>query len=263
MGLQPEASTHQAPAWPETATWATAFWRGTIAGIGLPSCMLFASSLGYGAFARACGLSFGQTMFLPLMLQALPAQLVLADHAARDASLAAAAIAVALTAVRLMPMTVVLMPLLKGHGAGRWLELLTVHFVGVTQWLEGLRRLPHVPVRLRLAHYLGIGVSVSTGTLGGTALGYLLTDAVPQWLVAALLFMTPLYFLLSLIETSSRARSDRIALVLGVIGGPLAYLVAPDFDLLITGLSAGTLGWLFGGGRLQVGNRSAGGKGRT
>ena len=213
--------------------------------------MLFASSLGYGAFAKACGLTFGQTMFLPLMLQALPAQLVLADHAARDASLAAAAIAVALTAVRLMPMTVILMPLLRGHGGGRLQELATVHFVGVTQWLEGLRRLPEVPVHLRLVHYVGIGVSVSSGTLAGSALGYLLTDAVPAWVVAALLFMTPLYFLLSLIETSSRSLTDRYALVLGVTCGPLAYLVAPDFDLLITGLGAGTLGCMLGRARLR------------
>lgn len=244
MAADPVATT-TSPAWPETATRATAFWRGTRAGFGLPSLMLFSSCLGYGAFAKACGLSFGQMMFLPLMLQALPAQLVLADHAARDASLAAAALAVLLTAVRLMPMTVVLMPLLKGHGGPRWHELATVHFVGVTQWLEGLRRLPHVPVPLRLAHYLGIGVSVSTGTLLGSVIGYLMTDAVPAWLVAALLFLTPVYFLVSLIETA-RAPSDRIALAIGVLAGPLVFLVAPGFDLLVTGLGAGTVGWWWG-----------------
>ena len=207
--------------------------------------MLFASSLGYGAFAKACGLTFGQAMFLPVLLQALPAQLVLADHAARDASLAAAALAVGLTAVRLMPMTVVLMPLLRGHGGSRVAELATVHFVGVTQWLEGLRRLPHVPAHLRLAHYLGIGASVSSGTLIGSAIGYLLTGSVPGWLIAALLFMTPLYFLLSLIETS-RTRGDRLALVFGAIGGPLAYLWMPSLDLLLTGLVGGTLAWAVG-----------------
>jgi predicted branched-subunit amino acid permease len=207
--------------------------------------MLFASSLGYGAFAKACGLSFPQAMFLPVMLQALPAQLVLADHAARDASIAAAGVAVGLTAVRLMPMTVVLMPLLKGHGGPRWHELATVHFVGVTQWLEGLRRLPHVPERLRLAHYLGIGFSVSSGTLIGSALGFALTGLVPTWLVAALLFLTPIYFLLSLIETS-RAPADRLAIAFGAIAGPLAYVWWPAFDLLLAGVGGGTLAWAIG-----------------
>lgn len=223
----------------------TSFLSGMRAGIGLPSCMLFASSLGYGAFAKASGLTFGQAMFLPLMLQALPAQLVLADHAARNASIAAAALAVALTAVRLMPMTVVLMPLLKGHGGPRWHELATVHFVGVTQWLEGLRRLPDVPVPLRLAHYLGIGVSVSSGTLLGSALGFLVTDALPAVIVAALIFMTPIYFLLSLAETS-RTLGDRVAVVLGAVGGPAMFLLAPGFDLLLTGVIAGTIGWMIG-----------------
>lgn len=207
--------------------------------------MLFLSSLGYGAFARDGGLSFAQAMFLPLMLQALPAQMVLVDHAQRGAAIAAAALAVALTAVRLLPMTVVLMPLLRGHGGPRWHELATVHFVGVTQWLEGLRRLPEVPAHLRLAHYLGIGIAVSSGTLIGSAIGYLLTTAVPTWLVAALLFMTPIYFLLSLIETS-RMAADRLALVIGVLLGPLAYQMAPEIDLLITGLVGGTLAWLIG-----------------
>lgn len=238
-------ATEAASTWPATATRATAFLRGTRAGIGLPSMMLFTSSLGYGVFAKASGLSFGEAMFLPLTLQALPAQLVLADHAARNASIAAAALAVVLTAIRFLPMTVVLMPLLKGHGGPRWHELLAVHFVGVTQWLEGLRRLPHVPVPLRLAYYFGIGVSVSSGTLIGSALGYLMTGALPAWLIAALLFMTPLYFLLSLVETS-RLPADRAALVLGCIGGPAMFLLTPGVDLLLTGLGAGTLGWLIG-----------------
>ena len=206
--------------------------------------MLFTSSLGYGVFARACGLTFGEAMFLPFLLQALPAQMVLADHAARDASLAAAAVAVTLTAVRLMPMTVVLMPLLRGHGGPRWHELAAVHFVGVTQWLEGLRRLPHVPEHLRLIHYLGIGMSVSSGTLLGSAIGYWMIGGVPTRVVVALLFMTPVYFLISLIETS-RSRSDGSAVVLGAVGGPVAFLVAPGFDLLLVGVLAGTVAWLF------------------
>ncbi len=142
-------------------------------------------------------------------------------------------------------MTVVLMPLLKGHGGPRWHELATVHFVGVTQWLEGLRRLPDVPVHLRLAHYLGIGVSVSSGTLLGSAIGYLMTEAVPGWLVAALLFLTPIYFLLSLIETA-RGPGDRLAIAFGAVIGPLCFIWLPGFDLLITGLVGGTLAWAIG-----------------
>ncbi|MFM9939134.1 MAG: hypothetical protein ACKVP7_06525 [Hyphomicrobiaceae bacterium] len=91
------------PAWPESATRALAFWRGTRAGIGLPSVILVESRLGYSAFAKACGLTFGLMMWLPLMLQALLARLVLADHAARDVLLAATAMAASLFALLFGP----------------------------------------------------------------------------------------------------------------------------------------------------------------
>src|SRR5690606_17775372 len=101
-----------------------AFWSGTLGMFGVPALVLYAGILGYGAFAREVGLTLGQALALPVFLQALPAQVVLADHAVRGASLAAAALAVSLTAVRFLPMAVVLMPWLKGHRGPRWHELL-------------------------------------------------------------------------------------------------------------------------------------------
>ena len=37
-----------------------------------------------------------------------------------------------------------------------------------------------------------------------------------------------------------------VPVALGALGGPLAYLWTPSFDLLLTGLGAGTLAWLLG-----------------
>lgn len=212
---------------------------------GVPALVLYAGILGYGAFAREAGLTLGQALALPIFLQALPAQVVLADHAARGASLAAAALAVSLTAVRFLPMTVVIMPWIKGHGGPRWHELLVVHFVAVTVWIEGLRRLPNVPTPVRLVYYLGIGVGILAGTLATTAIGYLAAGAVPPWVSAALLFTMPLTFLLAMLETA-KARSDVFAIVAGVGIAPLAYAWLPGFDLLITGLAGGTLAWILG-----------------
>jgi predicted branched-subunit amino acid permease len=226
-------------------THARAFWRGTRAMFGVPALVLYAGILGYGAFAREVGLTLGQALALPIFLQALPAQVVLVDHAARGASLAAAALAVSLTAVRFLPMTVVLMPWLKGHGGPRWHELLAVHFVAVTVWIEGLRRLPAVPAEVRLVCYLGMGMSILAGTLASTALGYFAAGTVPQWMAAALLFTMPLTFLLAMIEPA-RARSDQLAIVAGIVLAPPAYIWLPGFDLLITGLVGGTLAWALG-----------------
>jgi len=230
---------------PEPMTHAHAFWRGTLAMFGVPALVLYAGILGYGAFAREAGLTLGQALALPVFLQALPAQVVLADHAARGASLAAAALAVTLTAVRFLPMTVVLMPWLKGHRGPRWHELLAVHFVAVTVWIEGLRRLPKVPPEVRLVSYLGMGSGILAGTLAATALGYLAAGTLPQWMAAALLFTMPLTFLLAMVETA-RARSDQLAIVAGIVLAPPAYLWFPGFDLLVTGLVGGTLAWALG-----------------
>ncbi len=232
----------------EPMTRVHSFWRGWLAMYSVPALVLYAGILGYGAFAREAGLTLGQALALPIFLQALPAQVVLADHAARGASMAAAALAVSLTAVRFLPMTVVLMPWLKGHGGPRWHELLVVHFVAVTVWIEGLKRLPHVPPEVRLVHYLGIGFGIITGTLIATAAGYLAAGAVPPWVSAALLFTMPLTFLLAMIETA-RARSDTLAIVFGVFLAPFAFLWLPGIDLLVTGIAGGTIAWALGRGR--------------
>ncbi len=233
------------PATPKPMTRMRAFWLGTLGMFGVPAIVLYAGILGYGAFAREVGLTLGQALALPIFLQALPAQVVLADHAARGAPLAAAALAVSLTAVRFLPMAVVLMPWLKGHGGPRWHELLVVHFVAVTVWIEGLRRLPTVRAEVRLTYYLGIGVGILSGTLAATALGYYAAGTVPEWMAAALLFTMPLTFLLAMIETS-RSRADHLAIGAGVVIAPFAHVWLPSFDLLLTGLAGGTLAWLLG-----------------
>ena len=50
------------------------------------------------------------------------------------------------------------------------LELLVAHFIAITTWIEGNRRLPELPRELRLPHYLGMGVAISTAMVLGTVL---------------------------------------------------------------------------------------------
>jgi predicted branched-subunit amino acid permease len=64
-------------------------------------------------------------------------------------------------------------------------------------------------------------------------------------LLATLLFMTPCYFLLSLGQ-SARRRSDWLAIVLGLVLGPLLFLVLPGPDLLLAGTVGGTIAYVFG-----------------
>ena len=125
------------------------------------------------------------------------------------------------------------------------LEVLAAHFVAVTTWIEGARRLPALPPGLRLPHHLGIGVAVALMMLLGSLAGYALTGGVPAAVSAALVFTTPLYFALSLTATT-QTRADMAAIVIGCAIAPAFYLTVPGFDLLATGLVGGTLAYLWG-----------------
>ncbi|MGD9784839.1 MAG: AzlC family ABC transporter permease [Hyphomicrobiaceae bacterium] len=238
---------HEMPpsAEPRDAAWlgATsryAFWRGVAAALTVPGIILFASAAGFGALARDGGLSLGNSVFMMGVFFALPAQVVLLDQIARGASLAAGALAVSLTGLRLLPMSVALMPLLRGEHVRRWQYLLAGHFIAVTAWMEGWRRLPAVPVALRMPHFIGIGTGFVLATLVGTVAGFEIAGTVPTIVAAVLLFLTPIYFMLSLIATS-RELSDKLAIAFGAMLGAPLYAYFPGFDLLLAGLIGGTL----------------------
>jgi predicted branched-subunit amino acid permease len=226
------------------ATW-QAVARGLLAFVSVPAAVLFATALGFGALARDGGFTLGHAVFLAATLNALPNQVVLVDQLARSETLAAAALAVTLTAMRLLPMTATLLPMVRAEKPRRPLALLAAHFVAISTWIEASRRLPGVAPELRVPHYLGIGVAISAAMVSGTATGYLLATGVPAGLAAALLFLTPLYFILSLLATS-RSAVDLAAIVLGCSLGPVFFLLLPGLDLMVTGLVAGTLAFLWG-----------------
>jgi predicted branched-subunit amino acid permease len=239
------AAVARAPAWARRASRGHAFCRGLLIAFTVPGCVLFSTSIGFGALARDSGFALGHALFLTAGVYALPAQVVLIDQLARGAALAAAAFAVTLTAIRLLPMTVTMIPLLRDEENPRWLEVLACHFIAVTAWIEGHRRLPHLPGHLRLAHFLGIGCGMATATSFGSITGFFLAGTVPPVLSAALLFMTPLYFLLSMLLTA-RTGPDLLAVALGCLLGPPLFLAMPGFDLLATGLLGGTAAYLAG-----------------
>ncbi len=214
----------------------------------IPALILGATGAGFGALAHDAGMKFGPTAFLSVVLYATPAQVVLVDQFARGASLLGGAFAICLTAIRLLPMMVTLMPYLRGPDVPRWQYVFAAHYIAITGWTEAYRRLPLLPPRLRMPHFLGIGTALMCCLTLGTMAGYELAGVVPPLLTSALLFMTPLYFIMSLILGAKQA-VDWVALLAGLVVGPICYLAAPGFDLLLTGLMGGTIAFWFGHGR--------------
>lgn len=227
-----------------------AYWRGMRLMATTPGFVLFATALGFGALARDSGLTLGHALFLSTAVYALPAQVVLVDQLARGASIATAALAVALTAVRLLPMTVSLLPYLRDSKSGVGLKILAVHFIAVTAWVEGNRRLPSEPVATRLPFFVGIGMGMAVMTAAGSLAGYFAATGLPPVLAATLLFATPVYFLLALF-LGMKNRTDVAAIAIGAVLGPVMFRLAPGIDLLLTGLIGGTAAMLIG----QAGRR--------
>jgi predicted branched-subunit amino acid permease len=233
------------PAWATTAGQGEAFVRGFTAAFGVAGYVLIAGSIGFGALVRDMGLGIDFAILSSFIFYALPAQVILAAELGRGASFFAAAFAVTLTSVRLLPMAVTLTPYLIDYKGRRWREVLSVHFVAVTAWIEANRRLAPLPPAIRLSHFLGFGITFMLFTALGASIGFLIAGSVPVALTAALLFFTPCYFMLSMLATA-RQVADKLAVVLGVAIGPSVYVVAPDLDLLVAGLVGGSVAYWHG-----------------
>ena len=78
--------------------------------------------------------------------------------------------------------------------------------------------------------------------LVATTLGYGLAANLPQLFGAAILLLTPLAFLLSTAR-NCRQLADILALVLGLALFPLVSILHTGVDILISGMSAGTIAY--------------------
>lgn len=216
------------------------------------SYVLAATFMGIGALAHDSGLSLGWVMLSTALIWAGPAQLILISTLASGASLVQAALAVTLSAIRLLPMVVSLLPLLR-HRDTKTIELaLPAHLTAVTFWIESLRTIPHVPRERRIAFCNGFGFGLVIVTTISTAFGHVLSDRLPPQLSSGILMLTPVVFLLSMVESANTLR-DWMALVLGLITMPLVMLLNTGVDLLIVGLGAGSLA--YGASRLMRAKR--------
>jgi hypothetical protein len=104
------------------------------------------------------------------------------------------------------------------------------------------RLLPQVPRERRVAFTHGLGTGVVSVCLIANAIGYTLAANLPQLFAAAVLLLTPLAFLLSTAR-NCRQLADILALVLGLALFPLAATLHTGVDILISGMSAGTIAY--------------------
>lgn len=205
--------------------------------------VLFGTYIGIGALAYDFGFSLLWVCLSTILVWAGPAQVILISALGGGAALIEVAIAVGLSGVRLLPMVVSLLPILKIPQTRQRDLLLPSHFTAVSMWVESMRLAPQIePVR-RIPFCNGIGTGYIASAMIATVIGYYLAARLPLLMTAGLLFLTPMSFLVS-VARNSRHLVDKLALVLGLAIGPLLAYREVDLDILWAGIGGGTLAYI-------------------
>lgn len=208
----------------------------------LPALMLMLSFVGFCALTVQAGIPVEQVVFMVGAVWALPAKVILVGSMMAGANLLAAFIAVTLSSVRMMPMVASLVPEIRGRRTPTWLLLFLSHFVAITAWVYAMEKVAKVPRERRVAFFAGFSITLVLTNMALVAVAYRYVTTFPPIVAGCLFFLTPVYFLAS-IWNSARHRIVHIAMVLGLIGGPLFARFLPEFDILLAGLIGGTLAW--------------------
>lgn len=204
--------------------------------------VLVGSYISIGALAHDLGFSMSWTVVSTLFVWAAPAQVILFTALGAGTAPLEAGIAVTLSGIRLLPMVVVLLPVLRAAKTRAGALILPAHFTSVSFWIESLRLAPALPRENRIAFANGLGAGLVAAAIVATVTGFYLAGVLPKALVAAMLFLTPISFLTATIR-SARLLSDRAAFVIGVVMAPLLAWAQVGLDLLWTGLVGGTVAY--------------------
>src|SRR3981081_3859171 len=124
--------------------------------------VLFATYLGIGALAHDTHFSLGWVLASTVLVWAGPAQIILISTLGSGATVVQAAIAVGVSAIRLFPMVVSVLPLLRKPETKRRHLVLAAHSIAVTLGVECSRLLPQVPRERRIVFTHGLGCGLLT-----------------------------------------------------------------------------------------------------
>ena len=205
--------------------------------------VLAGTYVGMGALAHDFGFSSWWLALSTVLVWAAPAQVILISALGAGSALIEPALAVSLSAIRLFPMVVALLPLLRGEGTRLRDLLLPAHFTSVSMWVESIRLLPGVPRERRIAFCNGLSVGYMSTAASFGFVGYYLAAELPPLLAGTLLFLTPMSFLLSTAR-NAKAMMDKLALALGLLLGTILTATHVQLDLMWTGIGGGTLAYV-------------------
>ncbi len=231
----PATPTHEYPS--NTAAWLAGLRH---AWLSVFAYVLFGTYIGIGALAYDFNFSLAWVTASTLLVWAGPAQVILISTLGGGAQLIEVAVAVGLSGVRLLPMVVGLMPILRGPETKSHQLLLPAHFTAVSMWVEAMRLAPGMAVERRIPFVNGLASGYLMAAMIATVLGYYLAARLPPLFTASLLFLTPMSFLVSVARNSSLL-VDRLALILGLVLGPILAYRDIELDVMWAGIVGGTI----------------------
>jgi len=101
--------------------------------------VLFTTYVGIGALAHDTNFSLGWALASTLFVWAGPAQIILISTLGSGATAVQAAIAVTVSAIRLFPMVVSVLPMMRTPQTKRRHLVLAAHLIAVNLWVECFR----------------------------------------------------------------------------------------------------------------------------
>jgi predicted branched-subunit amino acid permease len=211
-----------------------------------PAFYVAISLMGVGSLAKAAGFPVGAAVLSTLLVWAGPGQLLFFGAVIAKTAPPAIALAVSLSSVRLLPMCLSVLPMLRGKHTKLAKLAFAAHFIAVTVWAESLRRLPEIERPNRFPFFFGMAFACMGLTAFSTALGYWLLESLPKPLGAGMMMLSPIYFLATTAR-SARSGADWLSMLAGVLLAPLAVTyVGGGFDLPMLALVGGGGAWLVG-----------------
>lgn len=221
-------------------------WRTALREFGGAGVALSSSFVALGALLHDSGMQMWQSVFCTFIVFALPGQIVAAELFAREAAAAVVIFSVLLVNMRLMPMTIALLPLLRPKEKRGWRDFATAHLIAVTSWVSFIGARESIPAEMRYRYFVCTGGALWLCGIAATALGYAAGGALPPWLLAGLLFLNPVYFLCTMLRALTK-RADIVALVFGMLLLPPMHLYAGEWDIVICGVVGGGAAFLLFG----------------
>ena len=197
----------------------------------------------FGAFLKSSNFSMLESFLSTFFAFALPGQFVMADMLIAGGNLLNVFFAVLLTNLRLLPMTINMMPILENKKIKRWKYYLICHLIAVTAWINMLTVYKNINKEKRFQYFFGLGCCLWITSIICTVFGFVCSNFVNEKILIGLVFFNPMYFL---VMTLSNITSKKlvITIILSIILGPLLYNFNSNWGILFAGFLSGTIGFL-------------------